>query len=120
LQCTGDAGNWNTPIVAPPAAPAVTVISATVSINCTTTPPVTTHSVSLTWAASTSTVAGYNVYRSLVSGSGYSKLNTALLIGLGYVDAAVTAKTTYFYVATAVDASGHESVHSNEASAVLP
>jgi hypothetical protein len=37
------------------------------------------HSVVLTWPASTSTVSGYNVYRSTVSGSGYTKLNSSLV-----------------------------------------
>jgi hypothetical protein len=43
-------------------------------------------SIVLTWAASTSTVAGYNVYRSKVSGSGYVKINAALVTALTYTD----------------------------------
>lgn len=78
------------------------------------------HSVGLTWNASTSTVSGYNIYRSTVSGSGYTKLNASLITGLAYSDTTVTAGTTYFYVATAVDSSGDESSDSNQATAVIP
>jgi len=78
------------------------------------------HSVTLSWTASTSTVTGYNVYRSTTSGSGYVKLNSALVIGLTYTDSNVLSGTTYYYVATAVDSSGNESGYSNEATAVIP
>ena len=78
------------------------------------------HSVALTWNASTSTVSGYNVYRSTVSGSGYTKINSSLVALLTYTDSTVQSGTTYFYVTTAVDSSGNESVHSNEVSAAIP
>jgi hypothetical protein len=78
------------------------------------------HSVALTWTASTSTVSGYNVYRSTVNGSGYTKLNSSLVPALSYSDTAVQSGTTYFYVATAVDSGGDESVNSNQASAAIP
>src|SRR6266566_4938723 len=92
---------------------------ATVSLSGTGVTPVQ-HSVTLTWNASTSTVSGYNVYRSTVSGSGYTKLNSSLVAVLTYSDSTVQSATTYFYVTTAVDSSGNESVHSNEVSAVIP
>ncbi len=80
-----------------------------------------THSVALTWNASTSpTVAGYNIYRSTVSGSSYVKINSPLNLGLSYTDATVQNATTYYYVTTAVDASGGESGFSNEVSTVIP
>jgi hypothetical protein len=78
------------------------------------------HLVSLQWNASTSTVTGYNVYRSTVSGSGFVKLNAALLTSLSYSDSSVSSGNTYFYVATAVDSAGDESVDSNQAVAVVP
>ena len=81
---------------------------------------VATHSVTLTWTASTSTVSGYNVYRSTVTGTGYAKLNAALIAGLSYVDSTVSAGATYYYVATAVDGTGTESGYSNQATAVIP
>jgi SdrD B-like domain len=78
------------------------------------------HSVGLTWNASTSTVSGYNIYRSTVSGSGYTRLNASLITGLAYSDTTVQTGATYFYVATAVDSSGDESSDSNQATAVIP
>jgi len=78
------------------------------------------HSAVLTLTASTSTVSGYNVYRSTVSGTGYTKLNSSLVSGLTYTDSSVQNRTTYFYVATAVDSGGNESTYSNEMQAVIP
>lgn len=78
------------------------------------------HSVTLNWSASTSSVSGYNVYRSTVSGQSYVKVNTSLVTGVNYTDSTVKSGTTYFYVTTAVDSSGNESVHSNEVPAVVP
>ena len=78
------------------------------------------HSVALTWNASPSTVNGYNVYRSTVSGSSYTKINSSLVTVLNYTDSNVQSGTTYFYVTTAVDSTGNESGFSNEASAPIP
>jgi fibronectin type 3 domain-containing protein len=78
------------------------------------------HSVALTWNASVSTVAGYNVYRSTVSGGPYAKINSTLVTPLSYTDSTVQSGTTYYYVTTAVDSSGTESVFSNQVSAVIP
>ena len=78
------------------------------------------HSTSLSWGASTSTVAGYNVYRSTVSGGSYTLLSTSLIGGLTYTDSTVLSGQTYFYVTTAVDGTGTESIYSNEVQAVIP
>jgi hypothetical protein len=78
------------------------------------------HSVTLTWAASTSTVTGYNVYRSSVSGGPYSKLNTTIITGTTYIDTTVISGQTYFYVVTSVDSNNVESANSVEVSAVVP
>ena len=81
----------------------------------------TPHSVVLTWTASTSTVTGYYVYRSTTSGTGYAKLNASLAAtGLTYTDTTVQNGTTYYYVTTAVDSSGTESLYSNEVQAIIP
>jgi hypothetical protein len=80
----------------------------------------TSHSVALTWNASTSTVSGYNVYRSTTSGTGYVKQNNSLVSSLAYTDSSVQNSTTYYYVTTAVDSSGTESLYSNEAQAIIP
>jgi hypothetical protein len=78
------------------------------------------HSVTLSWTASTSTVAGYNVYRSSVSGGPYSKVNTSIIAATTYVDSAVTSGQTYYYVVTSVNSNNVESADSAEVSAVVP
>ena len=78
------------------------------------------HSVTLSWQASTSTVAGYNVYRGTASGGPYTKLNSSLVAVTNYSDGSVQAGQTYYYVATAVDASNDESAYSNQTTAVVP
>jgi len=92
---------------------------ATVSLSGTGVAPVQ-HSVALTWSASTSTVSGYNIYRGTVSGGPYTKINSSLVALLTYSDSTVQSGTTYYYVTTAVDSSGDESVYSNGASAPIP
>lgn len=80
----------------------------------------TQHSVKLTWKASTSKVSGYNVYRGTKSGGPYSLITSALDSGTSYNDASVQAGVTYYYVVTAVNGSGQESVDSNQAKAAVP
>src|SRR4029077_12513325 len=92
---------------------------ATISLSGSGIAPVP-HTVSLSWTASTSVVSGYNVYRSITSGSGYAKLNGSLVSAVLYTDSSVVNGTTYYYVTTAVDSTGAESVNSNEAAAVIP
>jgi fibronectin type 3 domain-containing protein len=55
-----------------------------------------------------------------VSGGPYSKINSSLVTTLSYTDSTVQSGTTYYYVTTAVDSSGDESVYSNEVSAPIP
>jgi Abnormal spindle-like microcephaly-assoc'd, ASPM-SPD-2-Hydin len=78
------------------------------------------HSVDLSWSPSTSAVVGYNIYRGGTSGGSYAKINSALNTTTAYTDTTVQAGLTYYYVTTAVDASGVESVYSNQAQAVVP
>lgn len=78
------------------------------------------HSVNLSWNASISPVIGYNVYRSTSSGGPYTKLNSSLISVTAYTDQTVQSGTTYYYVATAVNSGGRESIHSNQAVAVIP
>jgi carboxypeptidase family protein len=79
-----------------------------------------THSVALSWNASTSPVAGYNVYRSVVSGSEYARVNLGLISGLQFTDPGLPSGSTYYYVTTAVDALGNESTVSNQVTARIP
>ncbi len=75
----------------------------------------------LRWTASSSTgITGYNVYRSSVSGSGYVPITSSPISGLTYTDTTVTSGQTYYYVTTAIDASGEESTYSDEVQAVIP
>jgi hypothetical protein len=79
------------------------------------------HSVNLSWNASTSQdVSGYNVYRGTQSGGPYGKINPSLVPSTAYTDSTVASGTTYYYVTTAVDSNGQESIYSNEAQAIIP
>jgi Abnormal spindle-like microcephaly-assoc'd, ASPM-SPD-2-Hydin/Protein of unknown function (DUF1573) len=77
------------------------------------------HVVGLSWNASPS-ASGYNLYRSVTSGTGYSKLNPGLDGALTYSDNTVQNSQTYFYVTTAVAADGTESAFSTEVSVNIP
>jgi len=92
---------------------------ATIALSGTGVAPVT-HSVSLAWSPSTSSVAGYNVYRSSVSGGPYTKLTATPAAGTTFADSAVQSGQTYYYVVTAVSATNIESAYSNETSAAIP
>jgi Cep192 domain 4/HYDIN/CFA65/VesB-like, Ig-like domain len=79
------------------------------------------HSVTLSWnASSSSNVMGYNIYRSGQSGGPYAKINSALDPSTTDVDTNVQSGSTYYYVVTAVDSSGRESIFSNQTTAVIP
>ena len=80
----------------------------------------TQHEVGLSWKASTSTVAGYNVYRGSESGGPYAKVNSSEDASTAYSDTAVQAGQTYYYVVTGVSAQGTESAYSNQVTAVVP
>ena len=79
----------------------------------------TQHTVDLIWTASADAV-GYNIYRSTTSGSGYTMINTSLDGTPAYTDSTVASGQTYYYVATAVNASSEESGYSKQAQAVIP
>jgi hypothetical protein len=79
------------------------------------------HAVDLSWNASVSpSIAGYNVYRTTTAGSGYVKINSALVSGTSYTDTTIVGGQTYFYVTTAVDSSNNESDFSNVVQATVP
>jgi len=100
-------GNGVSTTTPPPAAPP-------------TPPPAAQHTVALTWNASTSQVIGYRVFRSETSGGSYNSLNGTAVNALAYTDSTVASGTTYYYVVTAVDSAGVESVYSNQVVAVVP
>jgi glycosidase/fibronectin type 3 domain-containing protein len=73
--------------------------------------------VDLEWSASEG-AAGYYVYRSPVTGGGYTRLNDIPLPDTAYSDGTAINGRLYYYVVTAVDAAGNESDRSDEASAL--
>jgi hypothetical protein len=78
------------------------------------------HQVALSWTASSSPVMGYNVYRGTQAGGPYTLLNTEIVTADTFTDTTVVSGLTYFYVVTAVNNAGVESVFSNEVVAVIP
>jgi fibronectin type 3 domain-containing protein len=80
-----------------------------------------THTVGLAWTDSTTTVAGYNVYRGTNTGGPYvSKLTGSPVTSTQFTDSGLQSGQTYYYVVTAVDSNGVESVYSNQATASIP
>jgi hypothetical protein len=96
------------------------VINAALGGTCVTGFGAVAHYATLTWTASTSSgVSGYNVYRATTSTATlsnglYTKVNSAPVVGITYIDTTVSAGVVYFYVTTAVNNSGVESVASNQ------
>ena len=80
------------------------------------------HSVLLKWNPPAPkpgvTVASYNIYRSQSDGP-FGQLASGV-VAPNYVDSKVSNGTTYHYFVRAVDAAGHESPPSNQASAEIP
>lgn len=79
--------------------------------------------IDLSWnapAASSTQIAGYNVYRATGSSSSFQKLNSSVNPPVSYMDSTVVPSTTYQYYVTSVDASGLESTPSNTATVVVP
>jgi hypothetical protein len=77
------------------------------------------HTVNLSWNASTSSVAGYNVYRGPSAGA-YTKINSTTDPNTAYADSTVLSGTTYYYAATAVNSSGQESAYSTAIRVAVP
>jgi fibronectin type 3 domain-containing protein len=78
--------------------------------------PAPTHSVGLSWNASTSpNIVGYNIYRAVYVSAcgGFSKINSILDTNTLYTDSTVVNGTSYCYATTAVDTSNQESGYSN-------
>jgi hypothetical protein len=107
-----------------PRAPEGDIITATsqgdttksASASITVLPP---HSVALSWSASPSAVAFYKVYRGTVRGGPYSVL-TSNVKATTYTDSTVQSGGIYYYVTSAVDTAGTESIFSNELQSVIP
>ncbi len=78
------------------------------------------HTVTLMWKASTSRVAGYDVYRSVTHGGNYERINNSPVRELTFTDSAVEGGVTYYYVVRSVDDQGRRGASSNETSATIP
>ena len=107
VNATGESGNSNQATATPKAAP--TAPAAPPNLTATG----GNQQVSLAWTASTGATS-YNVKRAATNGGPYTTV--ASPVGTSYTDTTVTNGTTYYYVVTAVSASG-ESANSNQASA---
>lgn len=112
-----------------PAATGGVTGSLTISSNASNSPTTTafagtgaavSYSTELSWTASTSSVAGYNIYRGTTSGGPYTKLTASVDSNTTYADDSVQAGSTYYYVVTSVNSSGAESAYSNQVSAAIP
>jgi hypothetical protein len=77
------------------------------------------HTVDLAWLASSSTVSGYNVYRGILSGGPYAKLDS-MQPATSYADSTVQSGATYYYVVTSVGTDSVESPYSNQVTATVP
>jgi hypothetical protein len=107
VNATGESGNSNQATATPKAAPT----APATPLNLTATGG--NQQVSLAWTTSTGATS-YNVKRATITGGPYTTV--ASPAGISYTDTTVTNGTTYYYVVTAVSASG-ESANSNQASA---
>jgi hypothetical protein len=77
--------------------------------------------VELKWEQSTSpNIVGYYVYRSLKSGSSFSRLNSQPDSGTSYTDNTVASGKTYIYVVTAVDSKSVQSANSSPITVSIP
>lgn len=63
-------------------------------------------------------LAGYNIYRSTIWDSGYTRLNSSLLSACEYTDSTAVNGVMYYYVVTAVDTNNNESGYSAQGTAV--
>jgi hypothetical protein len=117
-------GLYTAPAVAPSGPVTVTAQStsapnSSATASVTITAPVA-HDVNLSWATSSSAVAGYNVYRGAQPSGPFAKINSSLETATVFTDGNVVSGQTYYYATTAVDSSGAESAYSNVAQAVIP
>jgi hypothetical protein len=117
-------GLYTAPADAPTGAVTVTAQStydpnSSATASVTITAPIA-HDVNLSWAASSSAVAGYNIYRGAQPSGPFAKINSSLETATVYTDGTVVSGEIYYYATTAVDSSGAESGYSNVAQAVVP
>ncbi len=81
---------------------------------------VASHSVTIGWAPSVSTVVGYNIYLKSPSGDSWTKLNSSPVIVTSYSDWDVQSGQSYIFSVTGVSPSNVESMFSNTTGASIP
>ena len=80
-------------------------------------PPAGTNSVSLEWDAANPSPSGYRIYVGIAAGTYLGYVNVGLVTSTTVTG---LADGTYYFAATAYDASNNESTYSNEISRTLP
>src|SRR5262249_6820652 len=73
--------------------------------------------IALAWNASSGATA-YNVYRSPLSGGGYTRANSSPVTGTNFTVTGLANGTTYYFIVKALDADGNESDASSEVSGI--
>ncbi|MFZ5799267.1 MAG: CARDB domain-containing protein, partial [Thermodesulfobacteriota bacterium] len=74
--------------------------------------------IDLCWDHSPDAAAGYLLFRGLVAGGPYIRVNSSPIPDGCFRDTGLRDGTEYFYVARSLDSFGNESVNSNEVSAI--
>jgi fibronectin type 3 domain-containing protein len=82
-------------------------------------PAMAQHTVALSWTASITSGATYNVYRQQACSGNFTQINASAVTATVYTDSAVAPGETYCYQVTAL-LSGVESTASNLAPATIP
>jgi fibronectin type 3 domain-containing protein len=80
------------------------------------------HQVDLSWIAptgSSTTIAGYNVYRAPSGTGSFAQVNS-MDTQTGYIDSAVQSGQSYDYYVTSVDSASTESLPSNSTTVSIP
>ncbi len=79
--------------------------------------------VDLSWNAPTNSpvsVVGYNIYRSIGTAESFAVLNSSPVAAVTFADKNIASGTTYAYIVKSVDATGAESVASNQITVTIP
>jgi hypothetical protein len=83
------------------------------------TPAMAQHSVALSWTASATSGATYNVYRQQACSGNFAQINGSAVTTTAFTDSAVAPGATYCYQITAVS-TGLESTPTSPAPATIP
>ncbi len=96
------------------------VLMFAVAMSLTSMAQAATHSVQLACNELDVTAVQFHFYEGAVSGGPYTQLDTTKVTTCGFLDTAVAAGQTRFYISKATDILGTLSLASNEAKAVVP